>query len=81
MSKTSFRFELNRAGVRELLKGAEMRSAIASEAAGIAARAGEGYASDVKTASTRVYANVYPASKEAAHDNYENNTLEKVIRS
>lgn len=79
MSK--FRFELNREGVRELLRGAEMRSVIAAEASSIAGRAGEGYASDVKIASTRVYANVYPASKEAASDNYKNNTLEKVIRS
>ena len=79
MSK--FKFELNHAGVRELLKGSEMKAILADAASRKAAQAGAGYSSEVHTGERRLYANIFPATKEAAGDNYENNTLEKVIRS
>ena len=75
------KFELNSAGVQELLKGGPMQGILGSLAAGKASQAGEGYDSDVHVGQKRAYANIFPATKEAAHDNYENNTLEKVIRS
>lgn len=81
MSSKSVKFKLNSAGVKELLKSSAMQSILAQNAAKKANAAGEGYASSVHTGQKRAYANVYPATKEAAFDNLENNTLEKVIRS
>ena len=79
MSKTSFK--LNSSGVQALLKGAAMQSILSGHAQHKAGQAGTGYASEVKIGQRRAYANVYPATSEAYHDNLENNTLEKVIRS
>ena len=73
MSK--IRFELNRAGVRELLRSQEMAAGLSDLAAGIAGRCGEGYASDVKTMPTRVIASVYTETDAAVRDNSENNTI------
>lgn len=75
------KFKLNRAGVRELLQSGEMRNVLSSEAARKAQQAGTGYSSSVHVGQRRAYANIYPDTEKAAHDNYENNTLEKVIRS
>ena len=74
-------FKLNRSGVRELLKSAEMRAIVGQQASAKAAAAGEGYASEVHTGRNRVYANIYPDTDEAREDNWDHNTLEKVIRS
>lgn len=79
MSK--FKFELNQAGVQELMKSPEMKSILEEASSKKAAQAGAGYSSEVHAGQKRLYANIFPATKEAAHDNYENNTLEKVIRS
>lgn len=80
MSKL-LKFELNSAGVQELLKGGKMQSILEGCAASKAGQAGEGYESAVHVGKKRAYANVYPGNQEAANDNYSNNTLEKVIRS
>ena len=74
--------ELNDEGIRELLKSAGVQAAVSKAAAMKAAQAGDGYAaSEVRIGVKRAWANIYPATKKAAHDNYVNNTLEKVIRS
>ena len=75
------KFTLNRQGVKELLQSGEMRNILSAEASRKASQAGTGYSSEVHIAQKRAYANIFPNTKEAAHDNYENNTLEKVIRS
>lgn len=75
------KFELNEAGVQELLKSESIMAAVESAAAAKAAQAGEGYTYTVRVGAKRAYANVYPDTKESAKDNYKNNTLEKVIRS
>ena len=75
------KFELNRSGVQELLKGAAMQSILGDAAAAKAKEAGDGYVSTVHVGKNRAYANINPGTKEAARDNYKNNTLEKVIRS
>lgn len=75
------KFELNRSGVSELLKSPEMQGILQGYASRKASQAGEGYDSSVHTGQKRAYANVYPTTKEAVHDNWDNNTLEKVIRS
>lgn len=73
MSKV--RVELNGAGIRELLRSAEMGAAVGELAAGIAARCGEGYASDMKLMPGRVIASAFTDSDKAERDNADNNTL------
>lgn len=77
------KFELNLPGLRELLKSAPMQKIVKEKADGIAATAsamsGEQYASRGAVLNYTSVATAYPDSKEAAHDNYENNTLLKSI--
>lgn len=68
-----FRFELNRAGVRELLKSAEMQEVLMNYARGISSRAGEGYS--VYVGSNRANVSVQTDTQEAIQDNLDNNTL------
>lgn len=75
------KFVLNKKGVGELLKSSEMKDVIESYAAPRAVTAGIGYAYSVRVLKTRAIANIYPETDEAIQDNYENNTLLKVIGS
>lgn len=77
MSK--FRFVLNKAGVSELMKSGEMQSILETAGAQKASQAGSGYESEVHVFKKRAVAHLYPGDFESAHDNYENNTLVKVI--
>lgn len=72
------RFELNEEGVKQLLMSDEMRNVIASRAAGICERAGDGY--NIKYGRNRVVAFVETDTEEAAQDNLDNNTLLKAVR-
>ena len=76
----NFKFELNKAGVRELLKSAEMQSVLDGYAKAAANRAGEGYDAEVHLGKKRAYANVYAATPEAKRDNLDNNTLLKSLK-
>lgn len=80
MAKAKVHIELNRDGVRELLKSPEMMAICASEAQAIAGRAGTGYEVSTYTGKTRVNASVITATEEAMRDNYKNNTLLKAVR-
>jgi hypothetical protein len=73
-----FKFELNRAGVRELMQSGAMQSVLISRAGEVASAAGDGY--DVYVGRTRANVSVRTATEAAAADNLEHNTLEKVIR-
>ena len=77
MSK--IRVELNYAGVGELLKSQEIADTVKEVAEQVADRAGDGYATDVYQAGTRVIASVYTETEEAMKDNLENNTLLKAV--
>lgn len=77
MSKV--KIKLNDAGFVELLKSQEIADAVKEVAEQVAARAGDGYATDVYQAETRVIASVYTETKEAMKDNLENNTLLKAV--
>lgn len=79
MSK-KHKFELNRAGVRQLLKSSEMAQVVGEYAETVASRCGVGYATDEKQMPTRVVASVYTESDEAIKDNSDNNTLLKALR-
>lgn len=77
MSK-GFVFKLDRAGVGQLMKSSEMQNVLISYAKQVADRAGDGYS--VYVGPTRANVSVETKSEAAKRDNYENNTLEKVIR-
>ena len=77
MSKV--KFELNRAGVRELLQSQEMASICLNYANGVQSRAGNGYEVSTFVGRNRVNASVYAETAEARRDNYDNNTLLKAL--
>jgi len=84
MSK--IRFELNTAGVRELLQSGEMQGIIADAANMIASNAsdmsgGLEYNAEVKMGANRVAATVRPGSIHAYHKTRKENILEKAKRS
>lgn len=74
------KFELNLQGLNELMKSEEMQKVLDDAAIEIQNRAGSDYAHRTHVASFVAISNVYPDSKEAAKDNYENNTLLKAMR-
>lgn len=75
---------LNLAGVNQLMKSPEIQAHLQTAGALVAAQAtaasgGAAFDASTHLASFVAITNVYPASKEAAHDNFENNTLLKSI--
>lgn len=78
MSKV--RIKLNRAGVGQLLKSAEMQSVLSERATAIRQRAGAGYEQDVHVGKTRANAMVKATTHKAMRDNMKNNTLLKAVR-
>ena len=75
------KFELNLKGLNELMKSGEMQGCLQSAGAAVANSAGGDYGVRVHQASFVAICNVYPDSKRAAKDNYENNTLLKAVGS
>lgn len=71
---------LNREGVRELLLSKELEDILASHAAAIQGRAGDGYETDTYHGTNRVNAMVWAESGAAIRDNSQNNTLLKSVR-
>ena len=67
--------ELNSAGIREMLRSAEMQALLGEKATEIAGRGGEGYESDTYLTPGRAVASVFTATPEAAADNAKNNTI------
>lgn len=74
------RFELNYAGVGQILKSEEMQNVLQAKAEEICGRCGEGYSTDVKVLNTRAVASVFPETDEAYIDNLKHNTLLKAVR-
>lgn len=79
MSKT--KFELNLPGLNELMKSDAMVSALEEAGSAVANAAGSDYGHRVHQASFVAICNVYPDSKQAAHENYQENTLVKALGS
>ena len=77
---SDFRFELNRAGVAELMKSAEMQRVLQRYATRIKNRSGAGYEQDIYVGRNRANARVWPETPQARRDNYENNTLLRSVR-
>jgi hypothetical protein len=77
MSKV--KFELDRGGVRELLRSQEALNVCKGEAIAVQGRAGEGYEVTTYVGKNRVNASVHAETYEARKDNYDNNTLLKAL--
>ena len=77
MSK--IRFELNRAGVRELMKSPEMMTVLKECANTAHGKLGEGYAVGTFVESTRACARISAVTQDARRENAENNTLLKAL--
>ena len=77
MSK--FELKLNDEGIQYLLKGPDMQGILSGIGRQKASAAGTGYSSEVHVFQKRAAVHIFPASYEAAQDNYENNTLLKVV--
>lgn len=82
MSK-KVQFKLNLKGLNALMKSPEMQGILDQHGAAVAGRAnnmsGESFGFRTHLASFVAITNVYPDSKKAASDNYENNTLLKAL--
>ena len=71
MSKVEI--ELNREGVRQLMRSPEMQAILKAQAEAIKDKCGEGY--ETYTAPTRAVAIVGTATADAIRDNSDNNTI------
>lgn len=78
MSKV--KFELNRKGVADLMKSANMQDVLKEQATNIKNRAGSGYEQDLHVGKNRANARVWAETYQAKKDNLENNTLLKSVR-
>lgn len=78
MSKKN-RFALNKKGVVELLKSAEMQAVLNEYGSVIASRAGDGYECNDVMSGDRAKVFVRAETDEARRDNNENNTLLKAL--
>ncbi|MBO7670898.1 MAG: hypothetical protein J6S60_09950 [Oscillospiraceae bacterium] len=73
------RFELNRAGVRELLRSPEVQDMLLAEAETRAAPLGDGYAVDAVVGKNRVTVRIKAVSSKARREAYKDNTLLQAI--
>ena len=78
MSKTQFK--LNRKGVADLMKSAEMQEVLKGYATGIRNRCGDGYEQDIYVGKNRANAMVWADTFEARRENLKNNTILKAVR-
>ena len=77
MSKV--KFELDKGGVRDLLRSQEALNVCKGYAETARNRAGEGYEVTTFVGRNRANASVYAETYEARKDNYDNNTLLKSL--
>jgi len=77
---SELKFELNRAGVRALLKSTNMQKVLERHASRIKNKSGEGYQQDLYVGKNRANARVWPETTQAKSDNYKNNTLLKSVK-
>ena len=80
---SNFRFELNRAGVRELLQSSEMQGILRDEAekvrSGAEGMTGLEYRADVNVGKNRAVATIAADSAKAYYENLSHNTLLKAL--
>jgi hypothetical protein len=74
------KFKLNRKGVAELMKSAEMQAVLKDYATGIRNRCGDGYEQDIYVGKNRANAMVRASTYQAKADNLRNNTILKAVK-
>lgn len=77
---SSFKFVLNRQGVRELLQSEGVKNVVEEKASGVLGRVGVGFSMNSRVGKTRVNAMVYPETKEAFYRNLKTNILLKALK-
>lgn len=75
-----FKFQLNKSGVRELLRSEEMQHLLSTAANDIRGRCGDGYSSDSYVGTNRANAMVFAETAKAKKDNLKNNTILKAVK-
>jgi hypothetical protein len=70
---------LNENGIIELLKSPEMMECLSDIATSIKNSAGDGYETSLHIGKKRANVSVIATTNEAVHDNYENNTILKIV--
>ena len=78
---SSVEFELNLAGLNELMKSPEMVEILESATSQVASAAGSGFGKRVGQGSFTAIGNVFAENKEAASKCYKENTLLKALGS
>lgn len=73
------KFQLNVAGLNELMKGSEMQAALTEAGNAVASAAGSGYGVRTHVADWTAITNVYPETDEAKNKNYNENSLVKAL--
>ena len=71
--------KLNLQGINEVMKSPEILSAVEAAGEAVAGYAGADYATRSGVINYIAYCNVYPDSKEAAKENFEDNTILKAV--
>lgn len=74
-----FEFELNKAGVRELLLSDDMMKVCDKYASNAVSKLGDGYEASTYRGKTRVNASVIAVTKEARKENLETNSILKAV--
>lgn len=72
-------FVIHKDGVKELLKSQEIQNMLATKAAVIAARAGEGFTSGVRVGTDRARAYVLPETYAARRRQAKHHLLERAV--
>ena len=73
------KIKLNLPGINSIMKGPGIQSVLKAEGDSVASNAGTDYASNVRVINWIAICNVYPDSKQAANDNFKNNSLLKAL--
>lgn len=73
--------KLNLPGINNVMKSPGIQSVLLSCGNSVANNAGAEYAADINVGRWIAFCNVFPNSKDAAHDNYTNNSLLKALSS
>jgi len=77
---SNIKFELNQAGVRELLRSREVENVCMEHARRVQSRAGEHYTAEARHYQRRTGAAVYPNDAAGYTDNLKNNTLLRSLK-
>ena len=75
-----YKFELNRSGVRALLRSDEMKTMLNAKADAAAKACGDGYEAGSYVMPTRAVARVSAVSVQAKQENLGNNTILKALK-